>query len=69
MEKVRTSELRGWRDSYLNEDMGPYLDTLQIKGRSLTEDEKEVFRWGFVNGWEECKGTLSLHSKIKLQID
>ena len=69
MEKVRTSELRGWRDSYLKEDMEPYVDTLQIKGRSLTEDEKEVFRWGFVNGWEECKGTLSLHSKIKLQID
>ena len=69
MEKVRTSELRGWRDSYLKEDMDPYLDTLQIKGRSLTEDEKEVVRWGFVRGWEECKGTLSLHRKIKLHID
>lgn len=69
MEKVRTSELRGWRDSYINEDMEPYLDTLQINGRSLTEDEKEVYRWGFIRGHMECSDILSFHGRIKLKID
>ena len=69
MEKVRTSELRGWRKSMLVNEIEEHINTHTMNGVPLTEKEKEAYRWGFTRGWSECSSCLSFHGRMKLQID
>jgi len=64
MEKVKLSILRKWRtqamaDRTLNEDI--------IEG--MSERDLEMYRRGFIGGWQECLATLSLQGIIKIIID
>jgi hypothetical protein len=64
--KIKLSLLRNWREQMLN-DIN--LDLEIDNEHNLTEDEKEVYRYGLVRGWNECVSTLNLQKIVKRIID
>jgi hypothetical protein len=63
-DKIKLSLLRKWRTQAMEE---AELN-LKVADR-MSEDERHAYRCGFVRGWNECKGTLSLQKIIKIIID